>query len=352
MQLPALGAFLAFSAAASFTDLKSREIPDWLNYGFLLVGAGLALYLNGPGALLGLFAVVLAWFCFAYAVYRLGAWAGGDVKFFSAMAPYAFVFGGDWLSFLPVFMASAVLLVPLLVLIHFRDVWRLKGEILGVAVKGLFPAFSGGISSYVFLSVVGFAGVVFSGNFWLMALLVVAFLLFRPPVLASAVLFALSVAFLRFDAALLLWLFALSFAFSLLPGLFKLFSAKVLRYDAKIADLGEGDVPAETILLKDGKIVRWNPLDLKAMVGLLKAGGGKGSSGVFGLLAMARRGFAPGGRVLADSLSAGGLSAAEIKELKRAGVKWLRVKRVIPFAPVLAAGFLAYFWALAWLSAG
>ncbi|MFH1200117.1 MAG: prepilin peptidase [Candidatus Micrarchaeota archaeon] len=340
MQYLALAVFLAFSAAASYTDLKRREIPDWLNYSFLAAGILLSVYYGGTEALPGTLLAIVVWFGFSYAVYRAGAWAGGDVKFFSAMAPYAGLFGLGWLDCLAVFFASVILLLPVLGLVYWREVWALRREFLAIAKSALFPSFAGAVGSYAVVSIFGLAWSLSPGNWVVSAGLVLLFLLVRLPMLLSAAAFALCAAFFGLNPGLLAFLFAVSFAFSLLPRSFSILSSKVLRYDAKVGGLSEGDVPARTLILKSGKVVAVDPLDFKSAlpkaVAALKAGKG--------IVAVAKGLFSGGplrGRVLADAMSAGGLSKAQIAELKRAQVKWVCVKRTLAFAPVLAAGFLA-----------
>lgn len=73
---------------SSYSDLKTREIPDWLNYGFLFAVFGIR----------GIFSVIVDWhiivsgllgfiFCFLIAVlfYYSNQWGGGDSKLLMGM---------------------------------------------------------------------------------------------------------------------------------------------------------------------------------------------------------------------------------------------------------------------------
>ncbi len=348
MSFLVLGVFLAFSVAATYFDLRWRMIPDWLNYSFLLVGIGLNLFFIGIFSVVPVLAAVISWFLFAYAVYRLGGWAGGDVKFFAALAPFSALYGLDWLSFLGVFLYSAMLLVPILCIVYCRELWALRKDVQALTRPALISATSGAIASYAVIKTLFLASVFFAGNVWALAALVIALMLVKIPAWLSLVLFAAAVAFWGMEFGLLLFVFSLAFALALLPRLFSLISAKILRYNSAVKDLREGDVPTETISAVKGKLVRFNPLDWKSMLSkaLAEVKAGKGIVDVFVDL---RKGFVADGRVVADALAARGLSSAEIKELKRLGVKEVALKRTLPFAPVLAAGFLAYSGALAWL---
>ncbi len=68
----------------SLTDLKTREVPDWLNYALIISGAALNLlfsviystYSFIISSMIGL----AAFLCIAYAMFYTGQWGGGDSK--------------------------------------------------------------------------------------------------------------------------------------------------------------------------------------------------------------------------------------------------------------------------------
>ena len=81
-------AILAF-LIASYTDLKSREAPETLTTGLILGG----LFLHGWESIIissfspiisSAYMAALAFF-FSFFLYKIGAWAGGDVKLFTAL---------------------------------------------------------------------------------------------------------------------------------------------------------------------------------------------------------------------------------------------------------------------------
>ncbi len=68
----------------TYTDLKTREVPDWLNYGLIFVGFGVRLIFSlayrDPGFILeGVFGFV-AFFIIALVMFYAGQWGGGDSK--------------------------------------------------------------------------------------------------------------------------------------------------------------------------------------------------------------------------------------------------------------------------------
>ncbi|MBW3015688.1 A24 family peptidase [Candidatus Woesearchaeota archaeon] len=69
---------------ASYTDLKTREVPDWLNYGLIFSGIGLRAVFSisslDSGYLINGLAGLALMFVVAYAMYYTGQWGGGDSK--------------------------------------------------------------------------------------------------------------------------------------------------------------------------------------------------------------------------------------------------------------------------------
>ena len=68
----------------SITDLKTREVPDWLNYGLIISGVGLnllfsAIYSN-PSFIINSIIGLLIFFGIAYIMFYAGQWGGGDSK--------------------------------------------------------------------------------------------------------------------------------------------------------------------------------------------------------------------------------------------------------------------------------
>ncbi|MBI2558866.1 prepilin peptidase [Candidatus Woesearchaeota archaeon] len=68
----------------SVTDLKTREVPDWVNYGLMLSGVGLnllfsAIYSN-PSFIINSLIGLAVFFGIAYTMFYAGQWGGGDSK--------------------------------------------------------------------------------------------------------------------------------------------------------------------------------------------------------------------------------------------------------------------------------
>ena len=83
---PIIAYALSFMAIliGSITDLKTREVPDWLNYGFIISGVGLNLLFSvvysNSSFIINSIVGLLIFFGIAYIMFYTGQWGGGDSK--------------------------------------------------------------------------------------------------------------------------------------------------------------------------------------------------------------------------------------------------------------------------------
>ncbi|MEK6892342.1 MAG: A24 family peptidase [Nanoarchaeota archaeon] len=68
----------------SITDLKTREVPDWINYGLISAGIGLNLLFSAiyqaPSFIINSLLGLAIFFGVAYIMFYTGQWGGGDSK--------------------------------------------------------------------------------------------------------------------------------------------------------------------------------------------------------------------------------------------------------------------------------
>ncbi|MEK6943695.1 MAG: A24 family peptidase [Nanoarchaeota archaeon] len=68
----------------SITDLKTREVPDWVNYGLIISGIGLnllfSIILNDKSYIINSIVGLSIFFGIAYFMFYAGQWGGGDSK--------------------------------------------------------------------------------------------------------------------------------------------------------------------------------------------------------------------------------------------------------------------------------
>lgn len=68
----------------SITDLRTREVPDWVNYGLMISGIGLSLLFSAvyssPSFIINSLIGLAIFFGIAYIMFYAGQWGGGDSK--------------------------------------------------------------------------------------------------------------------------------------------------------------------------------------------------------------------------------------------------------------------------------
>jgi len=292
-------AVLAF-LIASYTDLKSRDAPEILTTGLILTG----LFLHGWEAIVissvspiisSAYMTVLA-FSFAFLLYKIGAWAGGDVKLFTGLGAILPAYGSlDYFPFL-VFAASFIAVLPFIIaylgyfFVAERNLRRLIKPVLFTDLKRA-------VFSSAFL-VAAYELVAALGAHWLFIAPIV-YVFYKFKLLSMPLVIVLMAVYLFYDSSAFLTYFAslTSLSFVLFFGIhaFKIAQENILRKTVKAKDLGEGMIPAEDVYI--------------------------------------------GGTRIADSKLARGLLLNEIKKIKKVR-KEMKIKLSIPFVPVITLGLI------------
>ncbi len=307
-------AALAGLAYASYTDLKETIVPDWLNYLLIAFGILYHAYLSAITASfvpigLSLMGTALA-FAFAYLLWRIGAWAGGDVKLFTALG--ALTPGTNLLLPFVILINSVAISFPFLVAYIFaKTVFqkRLHKVFRGMLLHGteqglLLGAFSAG---FLYLLPDGLA--------WASALLVaVAFLL--PPYLRYGLALLIGIpALASYSQALPI--FAASAAIALFWQAISYGREHALRQRIPLSRIREGMIAAETVYAKGGKAAVFHP-SWRQKLSL----------------------FEPK-HTIVSAYQAAGIGKGDIAKLKKYGVRSLWIKEGMPLVPLLFFGALA-----------
>jgi preflagellin peptidase FlaK len=343
---------------ASFTDFKERIVPDWLNYSLIVLG----LALHGVWAIVAkdawLFgasaAAAIAAFAFGWLLWKLGVWAGGDVKLLTGIAalnPFNYAVTGSLLGglvpvakpiglpvfFLSLFVFSVFAMLPFGAALGVKKLLENKEE------KKKFVAAS--VKRTARLLELGFVAMALAKALALVALpLWLALpLLFAVEFLPKKIRLVAVVALVAFgllekplgfvESALLVALPLVALYFLL--GLF-FASRRLLKKKVKVAELEEGMVPCKTLVEQNGKIVAVAGLETAKIINHLKA------NNLQGLLDYLK---GPQGRIVCSARKAAGLEKEEIVELKRlarngAIGKEIDVKMTAPFVPAVLIGYL------------
>ncbi|OIO22673.1 hypothetical protein AUJ65_05690 [Candidatus Micrarchaeota archaeon CG1_02_51_15] len=334
----------AYLVTACAWDVKERRIPDWLNYGAWATALLIAVWQGRIAEAAGASALA---FAFAYFLYRIGAWAGGDAKLFAAATAFlALVAPQAGLFAFAVFFANSVFAaVPLALAVNAKGLWGLRAELTRLWKPALKNALKTGLAGAA-------AGTLFatatSGLSELVnplaayAAVFIALLLLPIPLWLSAIVFAAAVFFDAEKAALFFAAAAaIGFAGFYCINAFGLVRSRLLRKRVSVNELQEGMIPANTMVMREGKAVEVRGLSLQMLLAAAK----KMDATLLQSMLKPKQ-----DRILADSSRARGLTQAEIKELKQANVRELEVRESLAFAPALAAGWaVSVLWGLGWL---
>jgi len=147
LQLAAVAALAAFAAVAARFDYRERRIPNALNNAALALALALALLSGAPWLY---YAFVLISFAFGVALYAVGAWAGGDAKFFAAALALAGLARfpsqpAGLLLFAWVFLLAAALTAPFALAARRERAWRERRVFFGAALAGVKDAVAGAL---------------------------------------------------------------------------------------------------------------------------------------------------------------------------------------------------------------
>ncbi|MDO8646875.1 MAG: A24 family peptidase C-terminal domain-containing protein, partial [Candidatus Diapherotrites archaeon] len=350
---------LIFLAIASFTDLKSRVVSNRLNYSMLALGIALhflqAFFESNWTIFYFTIACVIATFLGSYLLWKLGVWAGGDVKLFTALAalvplnpaviPQALgyaqgIFAPLQLPVFPLtlFIFSIFSMLPLGVFIGVNGILKIK-RLKETLLKDLNAVFFN--SLFFALAIAGLEGIFQKLEISLflifLPLLAMAFLKERLRLFASVAAFAIGL--FVWGPIEVLWIFAGSLAslffVSAFIKVFLLSKREVLVVEKKVSRLEEGDIVAESVMESNGKILTAAGAGFSETFKYLK------TNNLAGLLERLN----PKGRLIADRHSAAGLTVEELKELKKLarlkkiGLK-IKVKLSTPFVPGVLVAFL------------
>jgi len=344
-------------AWGSYTDFKERIVSNWLTWALVILGilGHVVWAFLANDAMIAVYSIgaTIATFVLAYLLYRLGVWAGGDVKLFAGLAALNPV-NPNILTRLgilgiPAFSAIELPAFPLTLFVfslfsmlpygaflagsrllkNREEKKKFKQELGKRIVQGI--VFSGtAIGASAVLSFLGLSQLIV-----LPILFLAAFLPRWARIGIGFVLFLFGLWFNQWQAmeqflALLAFLLGLYL-------LFKLYSlSKVLmRKPVKISELEPGMISGQTLIEK-GKNVEIAPeLGIKKLIKYFAQNRFK-----------AMELLQPKGRAIVSSRSAGGLTEEEIIELKRLSKegkigKSLLVKESAPFVPAVLIAYIA-----------
>ncbi|MBU2559533.1 prepilin peptidase [archaeon] len=342
---------LGGAIAASITDIKSRLIPNKLT--FSLIGAGIFGYL-AFGVLRGDFSMFFAsikslgvMFAIGYLFWMLGAWSAGDAKEFLFIAVLVPVYP----AFLYTMFNPHVAGYPFIITVFVNTLLAIFPLVFVYSIylalkKGIFSGFLEPAkdpkkfleAAFVITAAISISSIFLGRIMVLLALLLLYRIERKYRLLLSLLLIVayiiLTSGSLYLQTMLVLTNFAvvffLIFALSLMLNSINILRSDALVEASRITKLSDGDIIAEEIYIAGDKVVR----DERSMVEKIKDAAKTGSLG-----ALHRRGIGTG---------AAGVTDEDIELLKGYVEKGLledpvKVKKSMPFAPVVLVGLVAAF---------
>ena len=351
---------------STYSDFKYRIVPNWLNYGLVVVGllsysVISIVYSDFSFLIISIVSVVIA-FGFSYLLWRLGVWAGGDVKLFTGLAalnPINYVFIGKSIGLGSGIFAGLGYPLPIfpLSLFIFSILSMFPYAILLTISKLSARA---DLRKLLFLDVQESVPRVIFSSFFLVGLynLFAVFSLPNSLYLPAFILVILLVALARFSknkvfgvfsflifmfalytnlagyATEFVYLVALLFTLNLLIKL-ATYMRQAMRKDIKIKDLEEGMIVSELLVERGNKLVKEESPTIGTILNYLKDNN----------LEKVVNAHKIDGKVLASPRSAAGLTDENLRRVKElakgSGIESIKITESAPFVPAVLIGYVA-----------
>jgi len=348
---------IAGLAYGTYTDFKERMISNWITYGMIVIGiAGYAIvsFIANDWMILGTgIAVTAITFAAAYGLYKMGVWAGGDVKLFAGLAALnpvnPAILSRLGMISLPAFAPIDIPIFPLTLFIFSLFAILPYGAILaGTKLlknkkekKKFKQDFKKRLIEIIELAAlaIGFGSILpfFGITPWLvLSLLFVS--MFIPKKSRAVVAGIALIAALVINTGTAAEEFAILFCFLLGTWfLLKLYSlSKILmRKPIKIEELEEGMISGQTIVQNRKTVEIVEEMGMKKLIKYFV-------SNRFGKAIEAMQ---PKGKEIISSRSAAGLEEKQISKLKELAKKGkipdrLLVKESAPFVPAVLIAYI------------
>lgn len=307
---------------ASYSDLKTREIPPLLPYSLIVIGFFLhgieSITTQEPNIFFFTILVGVFSFLFANSLYKFGVWAGGDVKLFTGLGFILPTFGH--FDFAPFFILAISLLAIFPFLTAYVGYFFIRNpKAIKESKKHFKTNFLRAVLSPVYV-LSAYTLCQFLGISWIFAILII-------PLLYKARIYGLLIAIFLFFGGFYpdptniilstFYILIASFVFFMGLASFRTASTHILREKIKVKALKEGMISAQDVSVRRGKAVFKEPTLLELM--------------------------RPGKNLIIDSRKARGLTRSEIRKLKKLKVKELIIKKSMPFVPVFTLGLIILF---------
>jgi preflagellin peptidase FlaK len=369
INIPLISIIIALAACiyASYSDLKEGVIRNKLTFPLIAIGIILnAIYVFTSTGDIWLFIkcviVTAVIFVLGYIFWKMGAWAGGDVKLFTGLAAlipfYAIPFYPALVSYqilgtqfplvatypfpLTLIINSILSILPFLLIFVFYIAFKNKPHLIGKLLEPIQEYRKNIVLTLVVTSAVTLTYTLTTQlniQIILLSLILIYLLslvISKIPNKVKAVLVSVVTAYalitnLQVTLYGIVLIFISIVVLEILKNLLTSVSKEALQDDYKINDLKEGMIPAYSVYEKEDKVY----VDDKSFYSRLKDGIMTGDPSLIN---------PPRGKLLVNSMAAG-LTEEDIKLLKELYTKDkidnnFRIKRGVPFAPSILIGLI------------
>lgn len=362
--IPLIATIIAVIASfyASYMDLKKGIIPNKLTFPLIVVGLilnGVYAFMMGNIWIIITCAVVTAIiFCLGYLFWKMGAWAGGDVKLFTALAallPFnpqivsyqifqvPFPMLGTWPFPFSIIINSILSILPFLLIYVFYVVIKTKPHLLDELISPIKKDYPKNfVLTLVITSAVTITYFITSQLklqivlIFLILIYLISLVISKLPNQVKAVLVSVVTVFALFYNfnVTVISIISLMITITIIEIIKKLLtsvSKEALQDEYPLPELREGMIPAYNMYQKDHEIFIDKETFFQKLKNAIKAGDVSQLT-------------APKGKLLVGTLAAG-LTADDIKlleKLKKEGriPEKFRVKKGVPFAPSIFIGLI------------
>ena len=348
----------------SYTDLKERIISNKLTYGGIALGILIHLiesYNLNDYSIVGIaIAVTIATFIASYGLWKIGVWAGGDVKLFTALAalnPFNLGIIRDLIGLkygllasisfpifpLTLFIFSIISMLPygmLLSINTLRKRKELRKELTEELKQRLFQAVQvialiSGLN-FVLTNLLGISNGILLFVLTIISLIVLMKINWKISTVIILILFGYSL-YLNFNEILKNFLIgAVSlYAIYVLLKLFSFSRKYALKKTIKVSELEEGMIPAASLYEIEGKIIEKKALSMGNIINNIRGNN---------LEALIKE-LKPAGKEIVSNKKAAGIEEKEIKELKKLAEEkkipeYIEVKLTAPMIPAVLIGYV------------
>jgi archaeal preflagellin peptidase FlaK len=334
---------------ATYTDIKERIVPNRLNYGLALVGLiifGAQAYFesNPLPFLYSLFGMFFGFF-FGWILWKLGVFAGGDIKLFmglGALNPFTpallkiGLLSNANIPLFPItlFVYSLLAFLPYgLFVIACRIIKNKKyqKELYNEMKPKVLLAIHASIFASATYAILIFLGI--STLTTIIALIVWGLLKSKKKYITLiCVIVALIFSSNLFINALITAIFVSVIAYTIIKLLFS--TRKVLSKEIEVKKLEEGMIPSTSLYWKGKKVIEEKGINFELIIKCIKE---KNSKPLTELLSHKKE--------IISARKARGLSEEELREIKKLAQKGLipkkiRIKESMPFVPTMFLGYL------------